>query len=270
MKTILFPTDFSKASVKSAPIAVAFARLLSARIVFLYAVRSFADRDKFIGSAAFEDETQARQALSTLAEKYSGEIPCESQVRTGVIADEIAAAAKETGANLIIMSTSGAGEVPDALALLNSTTTDLISKRICPVLALPAGVSLTSIRKIVLAIDREPIDASILTLITEIAQQPSAEILLLTVLSEEDIPGDDLLANKNTAIEQVLTGTTYSVHAVRSDDTIESIRKFAAGQQADLIAVISRKRGFFNMLFHESVSQKLALHSQVPLLVLPG
>jgi nucleotide-binding universal stress UspA family protein len=270
MKTILFPTDFSKASVQSVPIAVIFARLLSARIVFLYAVRSFADRDKFIGSAAFEDETQAKQALTNLAEKYSGEIPCESQVRTGVISDEIAAAAKDSGASLVIMTTSGAGEVPDALALLNSTTADLISKRICPVLALPAGVSMPSIRKIVLAIDREPVDAIVLTLVTEIAQQPAVEVLLLTVHSDEEISGDDLLANKNTAIEQALPGATYSVHAIRSDDTIESIRKFAADQQADIITVISRKQSFFNMFFHESVSQKLTLHSQLPLLVLPG
>jgi nucleotide-binding universal stress UspA family protein len=269
MKTILFPTDFSQASVEAVNIAADLARLLTARIIFLYAVRSFADRDKFIATAAFNNEDQAAQALKKLAARFSGEIPCEYLVRTGSVADEIASVAKETKAALLVMNTSGAGEIPDTLAILNSTTTELISRKICPVLAIPAGVTLTSFKKIVLATDREPIDAPVLTLIADLARQSRAEVILLTVFSEENVPGDDLPDNKNTTVEQVFTGIPYSVHALQSDDVISSIQQFAEDQRADLVTVVSRKRGLFDLLFRESVSQKLALHSRIPLLVLP-
>lgn len=268
MKTILFPTDFSQASVQAAAIAAGLARLLSAKIIFIYAVRSFADRDKFIGTAAFENETQAKQALEKLASRFSGGIPFEYLIRTGDITDEIVSAAKETKADMIVMSTSGAGDIPDTLALLNSTTADLISKKICPVLAIPAGANAKLIRKIVMAVDSHPIEATVLAPVKEIALKAKAEVLLLTVLSEEKVTGDDLLANKNNTIEQAFAGIPYSVHAIQSHETIDSIRQFASAQAADMIAVVTRKRGFIDNLFHESMSQKLALHSQIPLLVL--
>jgi nucleotide-binding universal stress UspA family protein len=269
MKTILFPTDFTQASVNAIGFAAAIARLLSAKMVLLYAVRSFADRDKFIASAAFDNEDQAEEALKKIAATFADEVPCQYLVKTGIVSDEIASVAKELEASLIIMGTSGAGEIPDALAILNSTTTELISKKICPVLAIPATARAQPLRKIVVAVDTEPIVATVLAPVIGIAKEANAEVLLLTVIPGEKISGDDLLANKDATIESMFSGLTYSLHAIQSEEVIDSIREFAEAQQADLLTVIARKRGFFDLLFHESVSQKLALHSQIPLLVLP-
>jgi nucleotide-binding universal stress UspA family protein len=269
MKTILFPTDFSPLSVNALGFATAMARLISARIVFLYAVRSFADRDRFIANTPIDNESQAMEAMKQLSAQVSGEIPCEYLVKTGSVNDEIASTAKATKADLVVMGTAGAGEIPDTLALLNSTTTDLISKRICPILAVPAGATTPGFSKIVLAVDTGPVANTILEFVSQIARGTRAEVLLLRVTGEKPLTAESQQADTHTSVEHALAGVTYSAHTIHSDEVTDSIQQFAQAQGAGLITVVSRKKGIFDTLFGESVSQKLALRSQIPLLVLP-
>jgi nucleotide-binding universal stress UspA family protein len=269
MKTILFPTDFSPLSVNALGFATAMARLISARIVFLYAVRSFADRDRFIANTPIDNESQAMEAMKQLSAQVSGEIPCEYLVKTGSVNDEIASTAKATKADLVVMGTAGAGEIPDTLALLNSTTTDLISKRICPILAVPAEATIPGFSKIVLAVDTGPVANTILEFVLQIARGTRAEVLLLRVTGEKQLTAESQQADTHTSVEHALAGVTYSAHTIHSDEVTDSIQQFAQAQGAGLITVVSRKKGIFDTLFGESVSQKLALRSQIPLLVLP-
>jgi nucleotide-binding universal stress UspA family protein len=176
---------------------------------------------------------------------------------------------KRLKVSLIVMGTSGAGEIPDTLAVLNSTTTELMGRKICPVLAVPAGARANPIRKIVLALDAEPVMATVLAPLARFAKDARAEVLLLTVFTENNTSEDTNLANNNAAIEDLLAGIPVSMHTLKADDVAEGIRHFAESQQADLITAVARKRGFFELLFHASISQKLALRSHIPILILP-
>jgi nucleotide-binding universal stress UspA family protein len=263
MKTILFPTDFSKVSANALEYAIEIAQLLSARILLLYAVRSFADRDTFIEAQKFNSEAEAEKALKELSAQIAGKVPCEYIIKTGAITDEISAVAKKQQVSMVIMGTKGAGTVPDSLALLNSTTVDLISERVCPVLAIPAKTRFTSMHKIVLAVDNESVEAAVLAPLLELAQVLQAEIALLTIVSDPKEP-----AAKNNSVERILNGINYSSHQLHNEDVIDGIGEFMKTHPAHLLAVIARKRNFLLSLFSDSITQKLALHSKIPLLVL--
>lgn len=263
MKTILFPTDFSKASANALDYALEIAQLLSARILLLYAVRNFADRDTFIEAQKFTSREEAEQALKELSSQIASKVPCEYVIKTGAITDEISAVAKKHQAYMVIMGTKGAGSVPDSLALLNSTTVDLISERVCSVLAIPAKTRFKPIRKIVLAVDNESAEAAVLIPLLELAQVLQAEISLITIVSDPKEP-----AAKNSSVERILDGFNYSSHQLHNEDVIDGIGEFTKTHPGDLLAVIARKRNFLLSLFSDSITQKLALHTRIPLLVL--
>jgi nucleotide-binding universal stress UspA family protein len=57
-------------------------------------------------------------------------------------------------------------------------------------------------------------------------------------------------------------------HFIDHSDTVAGITHFAQDRDASLIMVIPKSHGFFEGLFHRSVTQKLAYHTSIPLLVM--
>lgn len=263
MKTILFPTDFSKNAANALNFAVEIAGLLSARLVLLYTIRSLADRDTFITKDTFDSEAQAEKALMKLSQDISTKVPCEYMIRKGAITDEIAAEAKKQQIDLVIMGTKGAGDVPDSLALLNSKTADLISESVCPVLAIPSGFKYRPIKKIVLAVDTDDVEESILQPFLELVAVLKAEVVLLTIVSEKE----PVTANPQ-GIQRLLHALPYTAHSLTDPDVVEGIQSFISDHKPDLLTMIDRKRNFLQSLFNDNLAQKLSLHTRIPLLTL--
>jgi nucleotide-binding universal stress UspA family protein len=263
MKTILFPTDFSKNAANALNYAVEIAGLLSARILVLYTIRSLADRDTFIARDSFNTPEEAERALIKLQTEISAKVPCEYIIKKGAITDEIVAATKQEPIDLVIMGTKGAGDVPDSLAMLNSTTASLVSESVCPVLAVPAGYRYQPIRKVVLVVDMDEVEETVLRPFLELATVLKAEVMLLTIVSEkEKVP------TQPNGLNQLLHSFPYSTHALTDPDVIDGIQEFIRTHQADLLTVIDRKKNFLQSLFADNISQKLTLHSKIPLLTL--
>jgi nucleotide-binding universal stress UspA family protein len=58
------------------------------------------------------------------------------------------------------------------------------------------------------------------------------------------------------------------VQVVVHDDVAEGIENFVLEKRAQLLALVARKHSFLASLFHDSVTRKMTLHAQVPLLAL--
>ncbi|MBL7734052.1 MAG: universal stress protein, partial [Chitinophagaceae bacterium] len=57
-------------------------------------------------------------------------------------------------------------------------------------------------------------------------------------------------------------------HYAETDDIADEIEDFAEDQDAGLIITIPKSYGFFEGLFHRSVSKRLIRESDIPLLLL--
>jgi nucleotide-binding universal stress UspA family protein len=263
MKTILFPTDFSKNAANALSYAVEIAGLLSARILVLYTIRSLADRDTFITRDSFNSPEEAEKALIKLKTEISAKVPCEYIIKKGAITDEIVDATKEQEIDLVIMGTKGAGDVPDSLAILNSTTASLVSESVCPVLAVPSGYRYQPIRKMVLVVDMDEVEETVLRPFLELVTVLKAEVILLTIVSEkEKVP------TQPNGLNQLLDSFSYTAHTLTDPDVVDGIQEFIRTHQPDLLTVIDRKKNFLQSLFADNVSQKLTLHTKIPLLTL--
>jgi nucleotide-binding universal stress UspA family protein len=143
-QNIVFPTDFSEASLSALSWARRMAAVLNARLHVIYAVEEphiYATLDMGpvpIPSAAELADSAKTRLADFIKEHFSGlESAPVAKVLIGPPADEIVGYAEEVGANMIIMTTHGYSGVKHVI--LGSTTESVLRHASCPVLSVRNG-----------------------------------------------------------------------------------------------------------------------------------
>jgi universal stress protein A len=131
LKTILVPMDFSDCSKKALQYACPFAKQFGAELKLLHVIEPYPAVSEMV---PYDHETgdECRQKLQELQKALGDAIPCSIELRTGISHVEIANAARELGADLIILSTHGRQGF--ARMILGSTTEKVVRFAPCPVL----------------------------------------------------------------------------------------------------------------------------------------
>lgn len=137
LKKILVPIDFSSCSEKALTYALAFSKQFGASIVLLHVVHINYSGIEFglVDFPSLEQEVAdgARKSLMELSKKMiSADVEVEVVVKTGQSFRQIAEAATELEADVIIMSTHGNTGLKHVL--LGSTTENVVRYAPCPVL----------------------------------------------------------------------------------------------------------------------------------------
>ena len=139
LNKILVPVDFSEFSAKALDYALAFADQFNARIILLHVVEPavFPESDVLVATALTDLNQDllrgAKQKLDELSRQRIGErVSSEALVRLGRAHVEIAAAAGELEADLIILATHGYTGLKHVF--LGSTAERVVRHAPCPVL----------------------------------------------------------------------------------------------------------------------------------------
>ncbi len=144
MKSILLPTDFTDTTTAAIDWARLFARKTGASITLLHVYQPMladttlpAMGDMGVGMAASHDlEIIGQHRLTELADELqTAGFAAQADWRMGSIDDEIMAAARQYGADLIIAGHSGIRTIFDRLA--GSVADEVAHAATCPVLVLP-------------------------------------------------------------------------------------------------------------------------------------
>jgi len=133
-ETIVWATDGSEFADRALPLVVELARTHGSRVVAVHANDMLAGR--FGGVPMLADETELRAKIEEqLDELRVAGFDAELRVETGVthgVAELIAVAATDAGADLIVIGTHGRGVA--ATTLLGSVAKGLLHFATCPVL----------------------------------------------------------------------------------------------------------------------------------------
>ena len=141
---IIFPTDFSELSLKALHIAKRMASVMDAELHCVYAVEEphiYATLD--MGPVAIPTAEELAASAETRLQNFVSEHlqgldrAAVSKVLVGRPSEEIANYAKETGAEMIVMTTHGHSGVKHLI--LGSTTEGVLRDAPCPVLSVRAG-----------------------------------------------------------------------------------------------------------------------------------
>ncbi len=139
-KTVIFPTDFSDASIAALPWAKNMAQAMDASILCLYVVEEpqiYSSLD--MGTVAIPTTGELEESAKTRMQKFvadnlaDGPAGSAGAVAIGHAATEIVKAAKDNDATMVVMTTHGYSGVKHVL--LGSTTEDVLRNASCPVLS---------------------------------------------------------------------------------------------------------------------------------------
>lgn len=270
MKKILLPTDFSK----GAEVAVDYAmKLFKGEEVEFTLLHSY--HVPYAGASmlvSVEDllRTEAEKELeayrSKLAAMHKDE-PCEikTHVAYGDVVTSINWFVNDYEVDLIVMGTSGASGIKEKL--MGSNTSNTLRKVKVPVLAIPIACEFNPLKNVVLAADaKTPEMEKVLGPLKTFIDKYNSTVQVIHV--EPEMVGQ--LASSAPSFQfDDIGGIKATTLEIRDNDVVRGIEEYVEDHAVDLLAMVAHQYSFLERLIGaRSVSRKVAMHTQVPLLVL--
>jgi nucleotide-binding universal stress UspA family protein len=271
VKSMLVLTDFSEAASNAARYAAALAEQLGTTELILYhSYESIAlppTASAPVTGGFTETSDLNRQKITDLKNELEELTPAKTTIN--IRSDErnlLNAVNILTGQQHLGLVVAGiTGKSALERVLIGSTTIDLAKNCQAPLLIVPPAKVFEQITTVVFACDLKRISQSTPVLpIKTIINTLGARLLILSV--------DDTGRHKD-AIKQVdLLHELWDdhepeYHHITHEDTALGIMEFAAQQNAGLVITVPGQYGFFESIFHRSMTEKLAYHTHIPLLL---
>lgn len=167
---------------------------------------------------------------------------------------------------MVVMGTKGSSGLAEVL--IGSTTAAVIGNVKCPVIAVPPDVAVNRPKAVVFASDLERIeDIKVLTSLKDLVADTGAKLTILHVT--EDWSGVDADEHaESVALKNFFTGAKLQFDGVNNQDVAEGINEYAASHDVEMIVMLARNHNFFAKMFTRSESKRVAMHANIPLLVL--
>lgn len=278
IKKILVPTDFSETAGNAFRYALWFADYYNAEIEIVHVVFpevEAMDLPVMVAQTAKIRVDLAKEIMKSFVEnglvkaqagyQFQNTPKINSEVQIGSAASVIAELAEHDDIDLIIMGTHGEHNAFDKT--FGSVTSNTMNRVDCPLLAIPDNFTHDELSILIYATDLSEATPYQIWETCKVLQpfSPILRIVHIKEGSEEKtaLDMDDLKAffTENAPAIQV------TFHTFGSDDIPHELNDFSEAWGGDMLIMHRPKRGFFERLFHKSVSREMALSSKFPLLI---
>ena len=262
---VLLPTDFSENAALATQFALDVARRTNGYILALHAYDVPHYERSMTTSLLIEMKKVAEQNMADFEQENlaNSGIKYDSHVMIGNPIRLSREMVHKHNLDLVVMGTKGASGLEELL--IGSNAASVIHNVDVPVLVVPPSSVVKEIKRIVLATDLEfknkkpPLQA-----LAKFARAYGAEVFLLHIQDEDGIPG-----GTRELIAEAMGDVKHTYHIASQKEDIEAtILDFCEEKETDIVSAISKRYGFFQGLFHKSLTSKLAYHSRIPLLAL--
>lgn len=274
MKQILFPTDFSEAANTAFIYALRFADSFDAELVILHVYdlpivetptlpESTKEIFDIVEMNQFESFREELPELHKMAERRNlGHVKMRNILLYGDLVYNINKVCIEEKIDLIVMGTKGATGLKETF--LGSSTASVIANTKVPVLGIPAEAEYHPIKNIAFTTQYKDKDNDALAKTLDIARKFKASVLCLYIKNPDDPADIDERINEWKIFYR---DENIDFFNIAGDHIEQTILDFAENQKVGLLVMRTHKRGFFESLFHRSLTKKMAYHTKIPLLV---
>jgi len=274
IKNIVVAIDFSVTSRHAYCYAAELSKTLNATLTVVHAIdQHLAPSDMLILETTKEDNIQLIKDIELLVEEENYRVNKLISLKevgikliNGDPVTSLVKLSENDDTDLIVMGTTG---LSDVLTKVFGSTSQLVSNKAhCPVILIPRGTVWQQIKKIVFASNSDSMTTDLAQNITDFATNVSAEIHFVNVKNY-----DPLFEHKQTEINwKELTDIDSTIHfekhTVYGNDTIEQLKKYSEEKNINLIAFASKHRNFWENLMHKSITERSALSSITPIMVI--
>ena len=185
------------------------------------------------------------------------------EFKIGFPGEEILGSINENDAQLVIMGSTGdSGSIKK---WFGSISTKVMHHASCPVLLIPENAKYSGVNNIMYAYDNIDLDKVAIEKLIRFSEKFEATLHLVHIQNnEEPNPGYYLkeVLGENYPKEKIKT--TNIVHL----DVVEALEEYAKEYNIDIISMTINNRSFFSRIFHDSMTYKMALHTEMPLLIM--
>jgi nucleotide-binding universal stress UspA family protein len=281
MKTILLLTDFSTRALFAAQYAMQIAIKLEANILLCNAmevIQSAPMAEQIAWPVAnhlalkqerLADLKQiARQMSENISDgKFTPTVSCLCDF--GKLSVVVANIVKNKSIDLVVMGAHKSNGL--SRFLFDCHTHDVLDNIQCPVLLVPENLKFKEIRLIAYATDLTFSDSKVIKYLSEVAIACNSEIVV-SHISPYGLPDID----SEKAIKHPINEFSPQDHPkilytnIKGANIPRRLIEITGSGKADLLTLVHKQYGFFERLFHSSISKKMANSSKIPLLVLPN
>lgn len=269
IQKILVPTDFSENAQNALNYAIELAILYKAEVILFNAYHL-----PYAGATMMIDisdvlKKESDKSLEELREKIVADYP-NIKVSIESTQNDLVPAIKlmlqHHSPDIIVMGTHGATDVGSKM--FGTNTAAAIQDLDCPILAIPPKAVFEGIRNIALVSDLEPVPSEgYYQFIKGFTNKFDANLNLVSVNNGNlGDPGEQY--QKVNDLEENFKDVEHKMKMVYDTSVVNGIQRYMQDEHNQVVIVLSRTRGFFQSLFHKSISRQLVHQSNIPLLVL--
>lgn len=273
VKKILIPIDFSKSSKNALEHAAQICKKFDAKLHLMHVYTSFnmsvLPNIDVVGYQRNDSETkdiiteELNNIGNDLNQKYN--ISYQIEVRDGSISKEIAAAAKEAKADLIVMGTHGVSGFEEFF--LGSNAYRTVTASTVPVLTIQEHSKVSQYEKILVPIDSSNHTRDKISQVVSFAEIFKSKVYLVGMISEEHEEERNIFNLKIKQIEEHFDakGIQYESEIMNVENIAESTLHYSKKIDSNLIVIMTEQEASTG-LFMGPYAQRVVNHSKAPVL----
>lgn len=272
-KTIVVFYDFSDAALNAAKYAAALAgQLKASRLLICYSEHVPTTMELHSHTIRFTEYEHQRhlKELKTLKNELQININKKIVVETYIDQhplDEIVNGYHEhQSVGLVVMGMAGKSMVERTF--IGSNTLRVAGITTIPLLIVPEHTVFEKIGKLVFACNMKKLsDNTPVLSIKHMVDTLGAKLSILHVDHNEEHFNLDKVTEKSV-LHPLWEDRTPDYHFTNDEDIARGVMNFADEYQMQMVIAVPKNYGFFESLFHASLTKKLAYHIHVPLLLI--
>lgn len=275
MKKILFPTDFSEVANNAFVHALEFAKMVHGELVLLHSFELPIYDNQFFPEnyAAIYDSVELSEfemfkneipKLRAIAESHHlDKIKMSHRLKDGDLVSAIKESIAEDAIDYLVIGTSGATGWESFFMGTNASS--IITDAGIPVYCVPSDAPFQKIDTIGFTTRFRPKDKKALQTVLQLAHKAKAKVKCLYVkTSNSDVSNATIAEWK-----EEFKSEPIDFYIIEDDDIQVIITDFIMYKEIDVLIILPYKRGFFEGLFHTSLTKKLATDFEIPILSIP-
>jgi len=267
---ILIPVDYSATAQRAASMGVSLAKRFGAEVFLFhsYGLPAIGISEGIViaDNIKHNEAKKLHQFMERLKNEF-GDVVIHPILEFGSAVDLIQRTVEERRIDLVVMGTKGNTDAVNTV--FGSIASHTIQNVPCPVLIIPKNLKTEGFKEVLFASDFHFTNDTATYLKPLLALSREFQPVIHIVHVEQFVP---VTAHVRNVEELKLTGllseTKHSFHYLEAADTEEGLFDFAHKYHCDLIVALTRHYSIWERMVHRSLTKKLALHSEIPLLIL--
>jgi len=273
MKTILFPTDFSKNASHAAEYAGMLAKIYDANIVLLnsYFIPLVPENPMSFEAQSVMESTE-KDAIKDL-ERFASELISKAHLHPtrvsqkvvyGFPAEKIVEIANEINADMIVMGTKGASNILNKW--LGTNAQKVMKEAVCPVWIIPSHTYIVHPKKIMYAADFKEDEVTATQRFLDIVKPLEAVNKVIHINDFFEQNTESVVHEKVVDLRGEFKEENVLIRNIKREDVIEGLETYIETYKPNVLALAVHEKSFLEKIFDTSVTKHFVQEAQLPIL----